>query len=144
MEDGYCYKEATSSSTFLTLCAVFDIQDWGDDSIRDSIRDCFVTGKWDPEDQKEGVDIDDEEAENENGSDNEGSDDDDYEDMLDGDEKKEDESKKKSEETEEQAAERRRQMKERLKKQFDAEYDEIKEPYNALKAELDEQSKVRF
>uniref|UniRef100_A0AC34FXR9 Ribosome biogenesis protein BMS1/TSR1 C-terminal domain-containing protein n=1 Tax=Panagrolaimus sp. ES5 TaxID=591445 RepID=A0AC34FXR9_9BILA len=32
-------------------------------------------------------------------------------------------------------------MKERLKKQFDAEYDEVKEPYNALKAELDEQSK---
>ncbi|KAE9556697.1 hypothetical protein FO519_000103 [Halicephalobus sp. NKZ332] len=52
--------------------------------------------------------------------------------------KTEENSKKK--ETEAEAVERRRQMKERLKKQFDAEYDEVKAPYNALKTEFEEQA----
>lgn len=45
-------------------------------------------------------------------------------------------------ETEEEANERRRKKKEKLKRMFDAEYDETNEFYNSLKEEFDQQAKV--
>lgn len=140
MEDGFCYKEVPSTSKYSSIGGIFDIKDWSNDEIRDSIRDCFVTGNWEPEDEKDGLGSEDEDMEDDEAADFEdGSDEDDYgeEEVEDnGDDNKNDKKK----ETEAEAAERRRQMKERLKKQFDAEYDEVKAPYNALKAEFDEQA----
>ena len=134
LEDGFCYKEIPSSSKYVSIGGIFAAKDWSNQEIRDSIRDCFVTGKWDPEDEKDGLNSDDEESEED---DIEGdTDDDEYNDPVEN--EAEDAPKKK--ETEAEAAERRRQMKERLKKQFDAEYDEVKAPYNALKAEFEEQA----
>uniref|UniRef100_A0A7E4W936 Bms1-type G domain-containing protein n=1 Tax=Panagrellus redivivus TaxID=6233 RepID=A0A7E4W936_PANRE len=141
-EDGFCYKEASSSKKFFSLAAVFETRDWNDETVRESIRNCFVSSKWDPELQKdvgedEKANSEDDASDNDSNDAEDASDDDEYQDIGEEDPDK----KPKAAETEEQANERRRQMKERLKQQFDAEYDEVKEPYNALKAELDEQSK---
>uniref|UniRef100_A0AC34R4H4 Coiled-coil domain-containing protein 86 n=3 Tax=Panagrolaimus sp. JU765 TaxID=591449 RepID=A0AC34R4H4_9BILA len=138
-EDGMCYKDIPTTSKYVVCVGeIFKTKDWTNQEIRDSIRDCFVTGNWDAEDQNNGLDSEDE-KQSENGEE-EGSDDEDYEDLAaKGDESKKEEKPKK-EETKAEAEERRRQMKERLKKQFDAEYDEVKAPYNAIKAEYEDQA----
>ncbi|CAD5223571.1 unnamed protein product [Bursaphelenchus okinawaensis] len=128
LEDGFCFfTPATTSSEARNL-------DWSSEDIRESIRNCFVTGKWEEGDGLEG-------------SDDEYGDLDLNEDEMDikeedGDEKEEKEDGKSEEEKDEERRKLRQKAKIKLKEQFNAEYDETNEHYNALKEELDAQAKL--
>ncbi|CAD5232271.1 unnamed protein product [Bursaphelenchus xylophilus] len=128
LEDGFCYFKSASTS------AENRDMDWNSDELRDSIRNCFVTGKW-----EEGNEL--------AGSDDEYGDFDMNGDEMDikGDIKKEEgheQDAKTEEEKDEERKKLRQKAKEKLKDRFNAEYDETNEYYNSLKEELDAQAKL--
>uniref|UniRef100_A0A1I8AT64 Bms1-type G domain-containing protein n=1 Tax=Steinernema glaseri TaxID=37863 RepID=A0A1I8AT64_9BILA len=140
-EDGInCYRSFPSTVFLVEL-------DWTNEEVRASIKDLFVTGKWD-EDDDEAKELRDDLGEDDD-FDGDDDDDDDLDmDLDDADEgegaEEEDEKPKKSmlEEEEQAATERRKAYKEKLKEQFNAEYDETNTAYNNLKEELEQQSKL--
>ncbi|TKR88061.1 hypothetical protein L596_012359 [Steinernema carpocapsae] len=144
-EDGYAYR------TFPSTSINIEQFDWDNEELRESIRDLFVTGKWD-EDDDEAKGIRDELGEDEDFGEEDDDNMDEHEMDLgemedDGGEGEEDEevaAKKKSmlEEAEEAATQRRKVQKEKLKELFNAEYDETNTAYNNLKEELEQQSKL--
>ena len=132
-------KDHVDSSLF----PVDKMQDWSKSDVLDSIRDCFVTGKWkDDEDAEELLAMDDLDD-----MDSEG----DFEDLETGQvskvEKKDDKFEKKKEDlTPEEERKRLIEKKRKLKEQFNSEYDEggskKKTYYDELKEELDQQAQL--
>ena len=123
------------------------VQDWTVDSICDSIRDCFVTGKWkQSEDAEALLRLDD---------DHEDEDDEvygDFEDLETGEvhnattkEEMEAEDKPRIVEDEQEVKKKRLEQKKLLKKRFDEDYDEDgngKTHYDELKKEVEAQTMV--
>uniref|UniRef100_A0A0K0FM02 Bms1l protein (inferred by orthology to a zebrafish protein) n=1 Tax=Strongyloides venezuelensis TaxID=75913 RepID=A0A0K0FM02_STRVS len=131
-EDGYCYTTSCSSTSSTNI--FLKNRNWDDDVTRQLIRDCFVTGKWDNEDDAFNVD---ETFSSETGM-CEDSDNDDE--SIDSDE----ETNNPSFVNDKKALHKEKitKKREKLKAQFNAEYDENNEAYNALKEELDVQAKL--
>lgn len=130
-------KDHVDSSLF----RVDKMQDWSKANVLDSIRDCFVTGKWkEDEDAEELLAMDDLEDMNSEG---------DFEDLETGQVSqtgKKDGAEKKDESPED---ERKRliEKKRKLKEQFNSEYDEggskkTKTFYDDLKEEMDQQANL--
>uniref|UniRef100_A0A915LWA4 Bms1-type G domain-containing protein n=1 Tax=Meloidogyne javanica TaxID=6303 RepID=A0A915LWA4_MELJA len=92
--------------------------DWNDNCVRDSIRDCWVTGEWENEDDNEEI-SDDEEINKISKDENEG-----FLEKNEGDEPIQ------------------KEKKDRLKQQFDAEFDSTNAKYNEMKEEFEKQSKL--
>lgn len=113
------------------------MQDWSKDGVLDSIRDCFVTGKWkENEDAEELLAMDDLEEDSEG----------DFEDLETG-QVSSSRSADKSEEnlTPEEVRKRLIEKKRKLKEQFNAEYDggeSKKTYYDDLKEEMDHQAQL--
>lgn len=135
-------KDGLDSSFF----RVEKMQDWTKEEVLDSIRDCFVTGKW-----KEDEDAEDLLAMDDLDMDSEG----DFEDLETGvvsksSAKSDDKEEKKDNAGEVSPEEERRRLIEKkmqLKKQFNAEYDEggdekKKSYYDELKEEMDQQAQL--
>uniref|UniRef100_A0A915CWA7 Bms1-type G domain-containing protein n=1 Tax=Ditylenchus dipsaci TaxID=166011 RepID=A0A915CWA7_9BILA len=157
-EDGFLYNQPCTSSKYETIafCGV----DWKATELRDSIRDCFVTGDWEPEDEgDDAVEVDSGDGKEDNSSQDEFDSGDEsnlkrYNDDSDGeqdedesgeetdDQKEEEEGQGKSKEKSEKGRKGKKEMSERLRTKFDAEFDETNAPYNELKEELDKQSKL--
>ena len=122
-----------------TKFIVGSLQNWSDDEVRSSIRDCFVTGKWkQSEDAEELLKLDDDE-------DVFG----DFEDLETGEkhdgkpEQEEEEDNPRIVEDEKEVRKRKMEKKRQLKMKFDAEYDEKdggKTHYDELKQEVDAQA----
>ena len=142
-------KDQVDSSKFV----VERLQDWKLDSVIDSIRDCFVTGKWkEAEDAENLLELDDMDAMDEDG---------DFEDMETGHVHKSkgvaskptgadaaaDEDVDEEEEDAEVSRKKIWEKKKKLKEQFNAEYDEEGESkgrsyYDDLKQEMDQQAQM--
>uniref|UniRef100_A0A915B5J1 Bms1-type G domain-containing protein n=2 Tax=Parascaris univalens TaxID=6257 RepID=A0A915B5J1_PARUN len=141
-EDGYCYNESSTSDM------IYDRSDgnerWANEEVRDMIADCFVTGKWDNEEdatmqlaanEHASHESEDETSDTEESSMGDSS--------QDGKETSTEEKEKKSVEESDEAENRiRRMKKEKLKRNFNAEYDETNQHYTQLKEELEAQSKL--
>uniref|UniRef100_A0A1I7VF09 Bms1-type G domain-containing protein n=1 Tax=Loa loa TaxID=7209 RepID=A0A1I7VF09_LOALO len=122
LEDGFFYCKPST----VTSQQLLKQRDWDDLEVRASIADCFVTGKWNPdedatiqlkdasEDRVERIDLTEEKIDPATAT----------------------------KRSEEEAAERRKIDKEKLKSRFNAEYDETNKHYVQLKGELEEQSKL--
>lgn len=123
------------------------VQDWTIDSICDSIRDCFVTGKWKESEDAEALlrmDDDDDEEDEVYG---------DFEDLETGEihnakskEEMEEEDKPRIVEDEKELKKKRLEQKKLLKKKFDCDYDDEgngKTHYDELKKEVEAQTMVR-
>lgn len=141
---------STKDHVDCTRFVVEKLQDWSKSGVLDSIRDCFVTGKWkESEDAEELLAMDDLEMDSEG----------DFEDLETGElskvkpkkpEESKDVKKDAKKEEDESPEETRRKLiekKRKLKEQFDAEYDDQKEGkgktyYDELKEELDQQAKM--
>uniref|UniRef100_A0A914XT40 Bms1-type G domain-containing protein n=1 Tax=Plectus sambesii TaxID=2011161 RepID=A0A914XT40_9BILA len=145
-QDDCCRFASTSADLYGSASL-----DWSSDEIRDSIRDCFVTGNWDPEEDADQL-LDEDDLKEENDEQLSFDDDDEEgEEGKDDDEKDEGEGEKgegaeeaseKKKSRELAADEKRQEQKKNLKKMFDAEYDETSKYYNELKDELDQQAKL--
>ncbi|XP_045029896.1 ribosome biogenesis protein BMS1 homolog [Daphnia magna] len=130
-------KDNVDSSFF----RVDKLQDWSKPDVLDSIRDCFVTGKWkEDEDAEELLAMDDLDDMNSEG---------DFEDLETGQVSqagKKDGAEKKDESPEEER-QRLIEKKRKLKEQFNSEYDEggskkTKTYYDDLKEEMDQQANL--
>ncbi|KAL7076506.1 hypothetical protein ACQ4LE_004687 [Meloidogyne hapla] len=143
--------------------------DWNDPSVRDSIRDCWVTGEWESDDDEEEINND---KINKNGKDglekvkiekkemtSQNLDDEeidyDSDEMMDFDlndsknleekatkEMDDNEDLDENEEKNEGEEPEQKGKKDRLKQQFDAEFDSTNAKYNELKEEYEKQSKL--
>lgn len=120
--------------------AVDKMQDWTKPSVLDSIRDCFVTGKWkEDEDAEELLAMDDLEEDLEG----------DFEDLETGQvgvsSKKKNDSGKEEMDSPEEVRKKLLEKKRKLKEQFNADYDggeSKKTYYDELKEELDQQAQL--
>ncbi|CEF61256.1 Bms1l protein [Strongyloides ratti] len=137
-EDGYCYTTPVTSNTAIN--DFYKTRSWNDDATKLLIRDCFVTGKWDNEDDAFNDDEFDEETGLCKDSDEDDDDDGDGDESVNGEEK----SNGPNFINDKKALHKEKINKKRqkLKEQFNAEYDENNEAYNALKEELDVQAKL--
>ncbi|CAJ0577203.1 unnamed protein product, partial [Mesorhabditis spiculigera] len=148
-DDGFCYNTFPSTSKAT--------RDWGDEEQRDSIRDCFVTGKWDEDAQEEHklkAEMGDEEDDvwdafdlDSDGNSVKEEPEEDEEDADDGDEAGEDGDEENGEADGEEEEEgettrpgKRKGHKVKLRNLMEPENDENNEYYNNLKAELDAQA----
>uniref|UniRef100_A0A0N4ZZ43 Bms1-type G domain-containing protein n=1 Tax=Parastrongyloides trichosuri TaxID=131310 RepID=A0A0N4ZZ43_PARTI len=133
-EDGFCYNIPYSSHSKVYM--FLKNRNWDESSTKDSLKDSFVTGKWDAEDDAFKEDTSDEDEEEDN------------EDMDEEGDNEESESEEKTDQpgfTKDRKAihkDKITKKREKLKAQFNAEYDEHNEAYNALKEELDEQARL--
>ncbi|KHN89148.1 Ribosome biogenesis protein bms1 [Toxocara canis] len=145
-EDGYCYSEPTTSG--MAQDRSVGSERWANEEYRQSIADCFVTGKWEEGDDAavqsaETENLGEESEEGMSGAE-EGDESDGSDEEKEGSADENDEAvKEKSAEGNEEAANRiRRMKKEKLKRNFNAEYDETNQHYTQLKEELEMQSKL--
>lgn len=135
--------QSTQSAKDLVDSSLFHVekmQDWSNADVLDSIRDCFVTGKWkENEDAEELLAMDDLDMDSEG----------DFEDLETGQVSKSSE-KELADQKDESPEEVRRKLiekKRKLKEQFNAEYDEggskkTRTYYDDLKEEMDQQAQL--
>ena len=143
------HRQSTQSSKDQVDCSRFlvdKMQDWSKSSVLDSIRDCFVTGKWEENrDAEELLALDELEEDSEG----------DFEDLETGqkqskpeDEEEEESRKGRSiKETPEDTKKRLLERKRKLKERFNSEYDnggegKSKTYYDDLKEEMDQQAQL--
>ena len=130
-------KDHVDSSHF----HVDKMQDWAKPDVLDSIRDCFVTGKWkENEDAEELLAMDDLDDMNSEG---------DFEDLESGvvSQAGKKDGTEKTDESPEEERKRLIEKKRKLKEQFNSEYDEggskkTKTYYDDLKEEMDQQAQL--
>uniref|UniRef100_F1KTP3 Ribosome biogenesis protein BMS1 n=1 Tax=Ascaris suum TaxID=6253 RepID=F1KTP3_ASCSU len=141
-EDGYCYNEPSTSD--MMYDRLDENERWANEELRDMIADCFVTGKWDDEEdaamQLAANEHANHDSENEISDAEEGSVSDRSQEEKES--SIEEKEKKSVEESEERENRIRRMKKEKLKRNFNAEYDETNQHYTQLKEELEAQSKL--
>lgn len=138
-EDGFAYLASPTTSASL------NDRDWSFAGAKEQLCTCFVTGKWDESEGEDAMEA----------MEGEDDDDDEYQEEMDVDQTiNEDKhaaansgdamSQNGEDPSKQQPRARNKKGKERLKSQYDAEFDETNEYYNTLKEELNEQAKVRL
>uniref|UniRef100_A0AC35TKD9 Bms1-type G domain-containing protein n=1 Tax=Rhabditophanes sp. KR3021 TaxID=114890 RepID=A0AC35TKD9_9BILA len=137
LEDGFCYNTPCSSTSLFST--FLKTRNWDDAEVRESIKDLFITGKHDKDDDAFADDSDGEDEFDEDGHF------DDDEDMS-GDEEASSEDEEKPnvpgfvKDIRKDHREKVALKKEKLKSKFNAEYDENNEAFNNLKEELNVQA----